>query len=706
MVAGLRHGLLWPIGALAEARGILFPWVPVCMGLGIGGWFSLANEPGATVYLAAAAVLLCAALLWWLGPEVAHPLWVATGCVALGLLLAGARGHSVAAPVLSFRYYGPVQGRVIDIDRSQSDALRLTLDQVVLEAVPPDRTPQKVRVALHAPQPHLRPEPGQVVQLTGHLAAPEGPPEPGGLDFQRMAWFQRLGAVGYSRTPVLLLDEPLPNAQRVNRLRARLSAGVQAAIPGDAGAFASGVMTGDRSGLSLQAVQDLRASSLAHLLAISGMNMAFLVGFVFALCRTGLALVPPLALRVNAKKIAAVISFGVAWFYLLLSGANVATERAFIMVAVMLGAVLLDRRALSLRSVAISAVILLALRPESLLDPGFQMSFAATTALIAGFGALEGGVMRGRVPRWALPVFTLILSSALAGVATAPYGAAHFNRIADFGFVANLLTVPVMGAVVMPAGALAALLAPFGLAALPLWLMGLGCDWILFVAHVVAGWEGAVTAVPIPGSWVLPLVTLGGIWLAVWRGYGRLVGVAPILIALGLWTQATRPDLLVAPDAALIGLATEAGRVLSAPKGAGFAAQSWLENDGDLADQPTAAARSGMAGTVGNQTFRIGAWQVVYLKGKAATERLPAACANADLVIIAADGEAAPKGCQVIDPAFLKQTGGLALWQIKDSTALRLDPVRQGHRLWQGRARPILQSVHLDKTPRVLAAAQ
>ena len=133
------------------------------------------------------------------------------------------------------------------------------------------------------------------------------------------------------------------------------------------------------------------------MLAISGMNMAFLTGFVFALFRYGLALIPYVALRVNTKKVAAVVSLAVALFYLLLSGANVATERAFIMISVVLGAVLLDRRALSLRSVALSAVVLLALRPESLLDAGFQMSFAATTALIAGFGALEGGVLRGLV---------------------------------------------------------------------------------------------------------------------------------------------------------------------------------------------------------------------------------------------------------------------------------------------------------------------
>lgn len=682
----VRRAALWPVLALAEARGILFPWVPVFLAMGIGGWFTLLNEPQPWAYLAVAGVLLLALLLRWRGPELAHPFCIAVAMLALGFLAAGLRAHQVAAPVLDFRYYGPVEGRVIAIDRSQSDALRLTLDLVVLSDVAPAKLPHKVRIALHGPLVMHTPSPGDLVQVTAHLAPPEAPVEPGGFDFQRMAWFQGLGAIGYTRHPVLFLADPAPREQWVNRLRAWLSAGVQARIPGDAGAFAAGVMTGDRSGLSLEAVEALRASSLAHLLAISGMNMAFLTAFVFALIRSGIALVPTVALRINAKKIAAVVALLVAWFYLLLSGSNVATERAFLMVCVMLGAVLLDRRALSLRSVALSAVVLLLLRPESLLDPGFQMSFAATTALISGFGALEGGVLRGHLPKWALPLFTLVLSSALAGMATAPYGAAHFNRIADFGFIANLLTVPVMGAVVMPAGALAALLAPIGLADLPLWVMGLGCQWILHVADLVASWEGAVTAVPSPNGATLALLSLGGVWLAVWRGWGRLAGLAPMLVAFGLWAQVERPDLLVAPDAGVVGLLGAEGRALSMARGAGFAASSWLENDGDLSDQAVAALRAGFSGPKMQRSFQLGPWQGIHLKGKSAMPALAEACATHDLVIIASQLDQRPEGCHILDQEALRQTGGLALWLEGDD--LHLVPARQGLRLWQGRVPP------------------
>ncbi|MFN3578510.1 MAG: ComEC/Rec2 family competence protein, partial [Tabrizicola sp.] len=481
-VQTVLRALLVPLKALQTARGTLFPWIAVLIGCGIGAWFSVEAEPGAASYSLAALALLGGVALA-IGSELARPLGLAVAALAAGWLAAGARAHMLDAPMLGFRYYGPVEGRIVGIDRSQSDALRLTLDRVVLRDLAPEQTPLRVRVSLQKDAGWLAPMPGQVVILTASLAAPEGPVEPGAFDFRRMAFFDQLGAVGYTRTPVLLLEEASGAALPIDRLRRWLTQAMLARMPGQAGAFAAGAMTGDRSAISGETVQALRDSSLAHLLAISGMNMAFLTGFVFALIRYGLALVPFVALRVNTRKVAAWVSLGVALFYLLLSGANVATERAFIMISVMLGAILLDRRALTLRSVAIAGMILLLGKPESLLEPGFQMSFAATIALIVGFCALDDSIYRRTLPRWLMPVFTLVLSSLIGGLSTAPYAAAHFNRFTDYGLLANVLTVPVMGAVVMPAGVLAALMAPFGLAWLPLWVMEQGARWILFVAH-------------------------------------------------------------------------------------------------------------------------------------------------------------------------------------------------------------------------------
>ncbi len=678
--------MLLPLHELQTARGTLFPWIAVLMGCGVALWFAMQEEPGPGSYsLAALALVLGAAFARW-GAELGRPLALGVAAVAVGWLAAGIRAHSVAEPMLGFRYFGPVEGRIVAIDRSQSDALRLTLDRVVLREVDPDRTPARVRVSLQSEQPWLRPVPGQVVVLTASLAEPEGPVEPGAFDFRRMAFFDRLGAVGYTRTPVLLLEAPEGGALPIDRLRRHLTAGMLAHMEGQAGAFAAGAMTGDRSAITEDTVQALRDSSLAHLLAISGMNMAFLTGFVFALLRYGLALVPYIALRVNTKKVAAVVSLGVAAFYLLLSGANVATERAFIMIAVFLGAVLLDRRALTLRSVAVAGVILLLTKPESLLEPGFQMSFAATVALIVGFAALDNSIYRQRLPRWLMPVFTLVLSSLIGGLSTAPYAAAHFNRFTDYGLLANLLTVPVMGAVIMPAGAVAALVAPFGLAWLPLWFMEQGARWILFVAHWIAGLDGAVTAIPAPGPWVIPLFTLGAIWLILWRGRVQWLGLAPVVAAFGLWMLADRPVMLVSGDGRLVGLEGPGGRALSAAKGGGFAAENWLQNDGDLASQAEAAERPGFTGARGERWFDIGGTRAVVLTGKNGVAALVPACATGALVILAdrVEGEA-PEGCRLIDQTTLRATGPLAVWSRPEG--LWIEPTHQSQRLWSGQAR-------------------
>lgn len=682
----MMRWLIWPLQALLQMRGLLFPWVPVCLGAGIGLWFGLETEPGLRAYGGAAVLMALGVVGWHWGPDLAHPLAVIVACLAAGFLAAGLRAQAVAAPMLERPYFGPVQGRIVEISRSGSDALRLTLDQVVLDLAP-DVTPDRVRISLHGEVPV--PDPGQVVLVTARLGAPEGPTEPGGFDFRRMAYFDGLGAVGYTRTPVVVWEDPAPGTELVNRLRMHLSRGIMAAMPGDAGAFASGAMTGDRSGISKDTVEALRDSNLAHLLAISGMNMAFLTGFVFVLVRYGLALVPPLALRVNTKKLAAVVAFGVALFYLLLSGANVATERAFLMVSVMLGAVLLDRRALTLRSVALSGCVLLLWQPESLIESGFQLSFAATVALIAAFGALEGRVMRERLPRWVIPVFTLVLSSVVAGLATAPYAAAQFNRFTDYGLVANLMTVPVMS-VLMGAGAMAALLAPFGLAAPALWVMELAAAWILYVAHWVAGLEGSVTPIRAPGPWVLPLLTQGGCWLVLMRGRTRVWSALPLVLALGLWATVARPPLLISSDGVLVGLLGPEGRALSSDKGAGFTAENWLEKDGDLARQAEAFARTGFAGPKAARAFTLtsdlaqGSLRGIVLSGK--SPDIAAACARADLVILSGSAEAAvPKGCRLIDREVLRQTGALALWP-KDR-GWQLEPAARVGRIWMG-ARP------------------
>ncbi|ETX30779.1 ComEC/Rec2 family competence protein [Roseivivax isoporae] len=575
---------------LALQRGHLFPWMPVALAVGIGLYFALGAEPAA--WLLAGAGMAALAGLGWSCRSGASPFppLLALALVAGGFAIAGARAHLVAAPVLSFRYYGPIEGRIVDIDRSASDAVRLTLDRVVLARTDPDRTPARVRVALHGAQDWIDPVPGMTVILTGHLAGPGGPAEPGGFDFRRHAWFLGLGAQGYTRTPVLALAPP-DGGVPVFTARRWLAERVTARLPGETGAFAAAILAGDRSAIPRPVTDDLRRSNLAHLLAISGLHMGLLAGVVFASLRVAFLLVPGVGLRWPVKKIAAAGAILCGAGYLVLSGGNVATERAFVMVAVAFAAVMLDRRALSLRSVAFAALIVLVRAPEALLSPGFQMSFAATVALVAVFTFLRDAPAGWRLPRAARPLAALVLSSAVAGAATGPVAMAHFNMVSHYGLLANLAAVPVMGAVVMPAAVAALVLMPVGLDWIAFAVMGLGLDWILWVARSVADWPGAVGQVMAPPPAVLPMLALSALFVALWQGRLRWAGILPVLLAAALWTMADRPVLLVSEDGALVGAMTDTGRALSRARGSGFVAELWLENDGDGADQERAAAR-------------------------------------------------------------------------------------------------------------------
>ncbi|MEE9389388.1 MAG: ComEC/Rec2 family competence protein [Paracoccaceae bacterium] len=674
--------------AIAGQRGYLLCWVPVCLALGIGLYFSLPVEPGPKAYGGLGLGILICAVLARNMAENWRPLILACLLIMAGIVLAGVRAHRVAEPVLGFRYYGPIQGRIVNIDRSGSDAVRLTLDQVVLKKMSPGRTPARVRISLHGQQGFVALEPGLVVILTGHLSPPSGPVEPGGFDFQRKAWFEQLGAVGYTRTPVLAFELPEVGglALRITRIRLAVSGWVQAEMPGKSGAFAAAIMTGDRSGMDQAGLQDLRSSNLAHLLAISGLHMGLLTGFVFTVLRVGLSTVAPLALRWPVKKLAAIGALLVGAAYLALSGGNVATERAYIMVAVMFLAVLMDRRAVTLRAVAVAATIVLVTRPEVLPGPGFQMSFAATTALVAVFGALRH--WRGpRGPKWARPLWGVVISSGVAGLATAPFAAAHFNRIADFGLLANLLSVPLMGVVVMPGAVLAACLAPIGLGWVGLAVMQPAIQWILGVAHWVAGLDGALTFVPTPGLAVLPVLTLGALWGVLWRGRlgVRLVGVVPVMLAFTLWFGVERPEILISETGGLVGVLTEDGRVLSKLRGDGFAAKSWLENDGDGAIREAAFERSGFAGVKGALEIDLAGTTLMHLSGRGARDRVAEACDRASFVFITVRVEPDDYGCDVYDPVRLRDTGAIAFAAGEKGLEITTARQRAGDRLWNSR---------------------
>jgi competence protein ComEC len=569
--------------ALAAQHGRFAPWLAVALGAGILLYFTRAEEPGpGALWLAAALVGL--ALL--LARRAALAGW------AVGLLAAASLGFGLAGwhaarlpPLLELpRTAVVVSGTVAEVELLPGTR-RITLDAPRLAGAEP--LPRRLRIRLRADDP-ARPVPGDQVQLRALLREPSAPIVPGGWDFQRAAYFSGLGGSGTALGPLAMLA-PAEGRPGFAALRAGLEARVQAAIPGAAGAVAAALLTGSQAAIPPAEIQAMRDSGLAHLLSVSGLHMAIVMGLSFAVLRLLLALVPWIALRVPGKAVAALGALAAGAGYMLLTGAQVPMQRCLVMAALVTIGLLAGRRALTVRSLALAAAVVLLVAPAELLGPSFQMSFAAVLALAAGWEALRGRLagQGGWRRRLMLGFAGLLLTSVLAGLATAPYGLHHFGRLQLYGVAANALAVPVTSFVVMPAGMLAVLLMPLGLEAPALWTMGQGVAAILAVAGEVAAWPDAAPLLPpLPGP-ALAVASLGFCWLALWRGRVQLLGVPVIAAALWAGMATPPPDLLVSADGRLVALRTAEGVFLHQQPGAtAYAREALLRRMGVAAARP------------------------------------------------------------------------------------------------------------------------
>lgn len=590
----LRAGGLVRAWIAEEAEfGHLFYWCPVLMGIGAVSWFSAAETPSAPAIIVFFLVFSgCALALRYRRPVI----FAATASVALicaGALLAAWEASRAGTIILDSPVTTTITGIVTGREAIAGGRWRYTVELAGTEKPEIKRRP--ARVTLTAPGGKSPIALGATVRGRARLLSPSGPALAGLNDFAFDAYFAGTGAIGFFYgTP-----ETIAKAQAgslgvyqsarlaLEDLRGRISARIRAVLPGDTGAFAASMVTDDRRAISDETTEALRLAGLSHIIAISGLNMALAAGIFFVGIRALLSLSQEFAHRYPVKKIAAAGAFVTVTGYYMISGFAVSAERAYLMMAIMLAAAMIGRRAISLRNVALSAIVILALSPSAVMGPGFQMSYAATLALVAGYSIWRRREESGAEPplmhflkpllvfwKFAAGVF---VTSLIGGLSTALFSIEHFHRIAVWGLSANLLAMPVISVIVMPAGLAALVLMPIGLDWLPLKLMGLGLDLVIAIAKWAASLGGDVVTGRIHG-WLFVGLTICLVAAGILRSRLRLAGAAcgvALLAANWLMPGVPRPDLVVFEDGRLAALIKGNRIATTVTRPSGFIYDQW-----------------------------------------------------------------------------------------------------------------------------------
>ncbi len=686
----------------------------MAFGAGSATYFAGKTEPDWTLaYTPALLALLCALVI---GRSTVNR-GLRIGAM---LLVTAAMGFADAKLVTQFAA-GPVapanlgvvrlEGWVVDVASPSQGRPRLLIAPTFIAGLAPAATPVRVRVTLKSGAAIT---PGHGVTLRAILDPPPGPASPGGYDFARDAWFDRVGAVGLALTPPQEIDPPTPDLpMRIEmalnglrwRLAERLAGDLQAMGLARGAGLVAAVTTSHQDWLDPADTDDLRNSGLAHMLAIAGLHTAAVTGFVFAAIRLLVAAWPWLALRVSGKKLAAIGGLIAVAVYLALSGAHPPARRAAITASVAFLAILLDRRALSLHALALAALIILALQPVAVVEPGFQMSFCATAALVAmaEIWPRRGGLIQAPwFVAWPQKIKDAVLGlfavSLVAGAATGPFAIQHFNRMASYGLFANLFADLLASAVLMPALVVAGIGEAMGLApswlAPPLAVAGWSGEAILKIAHTFATAPGAAHTFASAPPIALLVSFLSIVVACLWRGRLRWVAV-PFALAVMVWPRDPPPAGWLAADGANAAVVVDGRAIVLKPSVRKFASDAWITHRGLIApfdpDAETALAfdcnrtrclpHAGVAPA-------IGAW---WTKRAPKPEALNDLCRASAILILKAQVSTPPscEGVLVLRPADFARGGSVEIFPSASGEGWRLDWSAEGRgaRPWTGQGR-------------------
>ena len=681
-----------------EAERAQLPlWLPVGLMLGVAAWFWLADAPQWIAFLLLAGAAALAALALAPGTRWGRAMLLFSLATALGCGLVWLRAERATAPRIA-------REQLWQGDASVETVQLMAAEGAVRLLVRPagEGLPERLRVNVDAAKAPAGLVPGASVHLRAWLMPPAPMAVPGGYDFSEAAWFQRIGGTGR----VLDIAVTAPPAGRgfaatLADWRQRLSAHIRAARgpgSGEAG-IAAALATGDQLGIPAADADAMRRAGLTHLLSVSGLHLTAVVGAVMLLTLKLLALSPALALRVRLILVAAAAGAAAGIAYTLFTGAEVPTIRSCVAALLVLAGIAIGREALSLRLVAVGALVALLLWPESLAGASFQLSFAAITAIVALHEnpRVKARLARrdeGRAARLTRFLAGLVLTGLAVEIALAPIALFHFHRSGLYGALANVIAIPLTTFVIMPLEGFALLFDLIGLGAPFWWLAGKALAFLLCLAHAAAAAPGAVALLPAMPAAAFALMVAGGLWICLWRTSWRRWGLVPVA-AGALWALATpAPDLIVTGDGRHLALRTADGELaLLRPRAGDYVRDLLAEASGaepdflELESLPNAACSPDLCAADLDRNGRR--WRLLATRTRNIVrwDEMIRACAGADIIV---SDRRLPRACTPrwlrADRDLLARTGGLAI-RLGDSPDVDTVAALVGHHPWAAGAR-------------------
>lgn len=675
------------------------PWLAVALAAGIGAWFVLDTPAHWVLAITTGLLTAVGAVAAWKGREDrGHLVGALVACgllLAFGTGLAWSRSEMVGAEPFERPVYDTFKGRVLErIEQPARERVRLVL------ATRHPETAEPVKIRINVPLDAELPELGEgaMVQAQARLMPPASPMLPGGYDFARTAWFAGLAATGSAQGELRIIEPAVDEADPIASLQRRLSGHVRENLGGSAGSIAAAFASGDRGAISEADEDAMRDAGLTHLLSISGLHVSAVIAGTYFLAIRLLALWPWLVLRVRLPVAAAGVAALAGIGYTLLTGAQVPTVRSCIAALLVLGALTIGREPLSLRMVAVAAVAVMLLWPESLVGPSFQMSFAAVIAIVALHNA--DPVKRFLAPReesrlaWiGRRTLMLLITGMVIEIALMPIVLFHFHRAGVYGAFANVIAIPLVTFISMPLIALALALDLFGAGAPAWWMVGKSLDLLIGIAHFTSSQPGAVKLIPQVSGLAFALFVSGGLWLALWRGYARLWGFLPAAIATAMVFGTQIPDILISSDGRHVGITGEDDSLMVLrDTRSDYTRDNLLELAGvegetvPIENWPGAKCSPDFCVVSIQRGARN--WDILMSRSRniVGERALAAACERADIVI---SDRWLPRSCSPrwlkADNRMLSQTGGLSIVLDEEPQIRSVADTQGQHGWWRGR---------------------